>query len=90
MEGDSVKVALFGGTGFVGSYIVDELVSREHQPRLMVRPGSEGKVPKPEYCETVSGDIHDDYAIRETLYDWKELPMNCCSLEALSGWPILL
>ena len=69
MEGDSVKVALFGGTGFVGSYIVDELVSREHQPRLMVRSGSEGKVPKPEYCETVSGDIHDDYAIRETLYD---------------------
>ena len=64
-----MKVALFGGTGFVGSYIVDELVSREHQPRLMVRPGSEGKVPKPEYCETVSGDIHDDYAIRETLYD---------------------
>ena len=69
MEGDSVKVALFGGTGFVGSYIVDELVSREHQPRLMVRSGSEGKVPKPEYCETVSGDIHDDYAIRKTLYD---------------------
>ena len=69
MEGDSLKVALFGGTGFVGSYIVDELVSREHQPRLMVRPGSEGNVPKPEYCETVSGDIHDDYAIRETLYD---------------------
>ncbi|MCS5639602.1 MAG: NAD(P)H-binding protein, partial [Candidatus Marinimicrobia bacterium] len=64
-----MKVALFGGTGFVGSYIVDELVSREHQPRLMVRLGSEGKVPKPEYCETVSGDIHDDYAIRETLYD---------------------
>jgi len=64
-----VKVALFGGTGFVGSYIVDELVSREHHPRLMVRSGSEGKVSKPEYCETVSGDIHDDYAIRETLYD---------------------
>ena len=69
MEGDSLKVALFGGTGFVGSYIVDELVYREHQPRLMVRPGSEGKVPKLEYCEIVSGDIHDDYAIRETLYD---------------------
>ena len=69
MEGDSLRVALFGGTGFVGSYIVDELVSRKHQPRLMVRPGSEGKVPKPEYCKTVSGDIHNDYAIRETLYD---------------------
>ena len=41
MEGDSLKVALFGGTGFVGSYIVDELVSREHHPRLMVRSGSE-------------------------------------------------
>ena len=64
-----MKVALFGGTGFEGSYIVDELVSREHQPRLMVRSGSEGKVPKPEYCEVVSGDIYDDYAIRETLDD---------------------
>ena len=64
-----MKVALFGGTGFAGSYIVDELVSREHQPRLMVRSGSEGKVSKPGYCEMVSGDIHDDHAIRETLYD---------------------
>jgi len=64
-----MKVALFGGTGFVGSYIVDELVTREHQPKLMVRPGSESKVSKLKYCETVSGDIHDDNVIRETLYD---------------------
>ena len=34
-----MKVALIGGTGFVGSYLVDELVANGHQPHLLVRPG---------------------------------------------------
>ena len=30
-----MKVALFGGTGFVGSYITDELLEQKHKPKLM-------------------------------------------------------
>ena len=32
-----MKVALIGGTGFVGSYLIDELIKNEHTPRLLVR-----------------------------------------------------
>ena len=29
-----MKVALIGGTGYVGSYIIDELIKNGHTPRL--------------------------------------------------------
>ena len=34
-----MKVALFGGTGFVGSYIIDELLKNGHEPVVLVRDG---------------------------------------------------
>ena len=36
-----MKVALFGGTGFVGSYIIDELLNHKYSPKLLVRERSE-------------------------------------------------
>lgn len=62
-----MKVALFGGTGFVGSYLVDALLAHGHTPRLLVRPGSEAKVVQPERCEIVPGDIEDGAAIAACL-----------------------
>ena len=62
-----MKVALIGGTGYVGSYIIDELIRSGHEPKLLVRNGSEHKVVQPENCETISGDIDDDDAVSSTL-----------------------
>jgi len=62
-----MKVGLIGGTGFVGSYLIDELVARGHRPRVLVRPGSEGRVRQSEACEQVSGSVADEGALRETL-----------------------
>ena len=45
-----MKVALFGATGFVGSYIVDELISQGMEANLMVREGSENKLLQKEKC----------------------------------------
>ena len=39
-----MKVAIFGGTGFVGSYIIDELIKNKHKPIVLVRSGSEHKL----------------------------------------------
>ncbi len=64
-----MKVALIGGTGYVGSYITDELINNGHTPRLLVRNGSEHKVIQPKKCEVVNGDIYDDDAIGQTLQD---------------------
>ena len=62
-----MRVALFGGTGFVGSYIIDALLEAGHEPVVLVRPGSEGKVRQPDHCLSVVGDLDDRAAIAATL-----------------------
>ena len=42
-----MKVALFGGTGFVGSYLIDELIKKDHKPQILIRPGSDDKLLNP-------------------------------------------
>jgi len=62
-----MKVALFGGTGFVGSYIVDALLEAGHEPVQLVRSGSEDKVRQPDRCRTVTGDVGDGEAVAKAL-----------------------
>jgi NADH dehydrogenase len=62
-----MRTALFGGTGFVGSYLVDALLEAGHEAALLVRPGSESKVRQAGRCRLVSGEINDDDAIASTL-----------------------
>ena len=62
-----MKIALFGGTGFVGSYLVDALVAADMQPVVLVRPGSEHRVNHPDRCATIAGDIADPAAIDRAL-----------------------
>jgi len=60
-----MRVALIGGTGFVGSYLVDALADAGHEIRLLVRPGSEHKVRKG--AQTVAGDVSSTAALQDTL-----------------------
>jgi NADH dehydrogenase len=62
-----MRVALFGGTGFVGSYIVDALLAAGHQPSLLVRDGSAGKISNPQACRLVNGGIGDAAAVRSLV-----------------------
>jgi NADH dehydrogenase len=62
-----MRTAIFGGTGFVGSYLVDALLEAGHEPALLVRPGSEHKVRSAGHCRLLSGEIADDDAIAATL-----------------------
>jgi NADH dehydrogenase len=62
-----MKVALIGGTGFVGSYLTEALWNRGHTPRLLVRPGSEGKLPHLEPLERIPGDVSDPKALHSLL-----------------------
>jgi uncharacterized protein YbjT (DUF2867 family) len=59
-----MKVFITGGTGFVGRAIVSELLRRGHEPVLLVRHGSEGKLqPMPsrsaqtEHLHVIAGDV---------------------------------
>ncbi len=62
-----MKVAVFGGTGFVGAYLVETLLRHDHTVRLLVRPGSEKKVLPAWKVEVIRGDLQDISAVRETL-----------------------
>ncbi len=63
--GEIRSVGLYGGTGFVGSYLVDELLAKGFHPVLLVRPGSEARVEQRDRCTLVSGDVDDADAIRK-------------------------
>ena len=52
-----MKIALFGGTGFVGSYILNELIKADYKVRALVRKGSESKLV--EDCEIIFGEINE-------------------------------
>ena len=58
-----MKVALFGGTGFVGSYLVDALIEHKFIPKVLVRFGSEKKIRSE--CDIISGDILDSKAVEK-------------------------
>ena len=62
-----MKIAVFGGTGFVGSYIIDELLNNGHEPVVLVRKGSESKLSNSEKCEIVLGDLSNIESIESTI-----------------------
>lgn len=62
-----MRVAIFGGSGFVGSFLVDALIAAGHEPSLMVRLGSERKVKQAERCRLVAGNLSSKTAIDATL-----------------------
>ena len=64
-----MKVALFGGTGFVGSYIIKELIEKGYTPKVLVRPGSENKLVHSKDCEIIVGQIENKDSINEVLTD---------------------
>jgi len=58
-----MRVGIVGGTGFVGCYLVEVLMSRGHRPLLLVRPGSEERVPGSPVPETLRGELSDTAAL---------------------------
>jgi NADH dehydrogenase len=62
-----VKTAVIGGTGFVGSYLIDALLDAGHEPHVLVRSGNEGKLHRANECELTTGDLDSPAAIDAVL-----------------------
>ncbi len=71
-----MRVSILGGTGFVGGYIVEQLLEHGHEPVVLVRRGSEDKVVHPERCWLVPGDVRDADAVRGALKDCEAVIYN--------------
>jgi len=62
-----MRVAVIGGTGFVGGYLVDALLDAGHEPALLVRSGSEGKVRRADACRLTTGALSSADAVGAVL-----------------------
>jgi len=62
-----MRIAVIGGTGFIGSYLLDALHAAGHSTSVLVRPGSESRVANGPGVRIVSGDLDSDVAIGELL-----------------------
>ena len=62
-----MKVALLGGTGFVGSYITDELLNHGHKPNVLVRKKSINKLLQPDSCKITEGDLSEKSALKKLI-----------------------
>ena len=62
-----MKVAIFGGTGFVGNNIIAELLNNEYQVNVLVRSGSEHKLEQINNCNVINGDIGDKDAVEDVI-----------------------
>lgn len=66
MMKEHIKIAVIGGTGKSGSYLVKHLLKRNYRIKLLVRNPSANKVPD-ERIEIVQGDVEDGQSIQELL-----------------------
>ena len=61
-----MRIAIMGGTGFVGGYLVDAFHAAGHDINVLVRPGSESKL-KSDNVRVVSGDLSSPDALSSVM-----------------------
>ncbi len=66
---DSGEVLVTGGTGFLGQQVVRALVARGYLPRLLVRDGSESRIPGDirAVCRVTPGDVTDPESVDNAI-----------------------
>ncbi|MFQ3333510.1 MAG: nucleoside-diphosphate-sugar epimerase [Woeseiaceae bacterium] len=64
-----MRVAIFGGTGFVGSYLVKLLLEEKYEISLLTRSENKDKIISSNDCKTIVGSIQSKSAIKETILD---------------------
>ncbi|MGB5258024.1 MAG: NAD(P)H-binding protein [Woeseiaceae bacterium] len=62
-----MRVAIIGGTGFVGGYITAALLAAGHEPSLLVRAGSESKVDADERIRVTPGDLSSEASLKAVV-----------------------
>ena len=65
-----MKIAVFGGTGFVGKYLLKSLIADNHEIYTLVRNGSEHKIQHLDNINIINGLITNNTSLTQTI-------MNC-------------
>ena len=64
-----MRVAIIGGTGFVGGYLIEALLADSNDVVALVRPGSEDKLRGGGKVRTVAGDLSSPESLAELVRD---------------------
>ena len=73
-----MKLAVTGGTGLVGSHVVEEARRLGHDVKVLVRPSSDTGFLRSLGAELVMGDLHDPAALAQ-LCSGAEALVNCAA-----------
>lgn len=71
-----MKVSIFGASGFVGEYILKELISNNHIPYALIRYGSENKIEEKYKIRIITGDLDNSTAIEQTIMNTEAVIYN--------------
>ena len=71
-----MKVSIFGGSGFVGDYLIDELLKNNHQVYSLVRLGNEKKIRQLNKIKVITGEIDNPTAIEQTIMNTEAVIYN--------------
>ena len=71
-----MKVSIFGGSGFVGEYIIEELLNNSFTPYVLLRYRNDYKINRYQECKIVTGDINNDTAIEQTMMNTEAVIYN--------------
>jgi NADH dehydrogenase len=64
-----MKAAVFGSTGFVGNYLVSELLVSGYEVNVLIRSGSESKLEHVDKCTVFNGNIDDEDIVEQMIKD---------------------
>ena len=71
-----MKVSIFGGSGFVGDYLIRELVNRKHDVYTLVRYGNQGKIKDNNKIRIITGDIDNPTSMEQTIMNTEAIIYN--------------
>ena len=84
-----MKVSVFGGSGFVGDYIISELVKNNINPYVLVRLGNESKITENRKCNIITGDIDNGTAVEQTMMNTEAVIYNIGIIREFKSSPSL-
>ena len=60
-----MKIGIFGGTGFVGNYIINELLAAGYIINILIRENSTNNLNHHNKCNVLIGSIEDKEVVEE-------------------------
>ena len=83
-----MKVSIFGGSGFVGDYLINELLEQNHEVYTLVRLGNKLKISNHHKVNLITGEIDNPTAMEQTMMNTETIIYNIGIIREFKSWDI--